>query len=188
MPATPLATRDYDALAKTFHWLVLALLVGQYAIAWTMPEIRFGVPATGLVAAHLSVGATILAVVVLRLARRTTSTLPPPPRDLPKVLQVVSRLTHYALYAILLVLPVLGWVSASARDYPVYLAGVVPLPALSAPDHPLAASAGDLHAIMATALLVVAGLHVAGALYHAVILRDGVFQRMLPRGRVAGEG
>lgn len=172
--------RRYDGVAQGFHWLILALLAAQFAIAWTMPDITKTTPAAGLVAWHLSVGATILFVMLLRLAWRLTHTPPPPPGDLPGPLRLLSRLTHWLLYAILIVLPVLGWINASSRGYPVRLFGVVPLPQLVPTGDPFGHAMGDVHANVALVLLAVVALHVTGALFHAVVKRDGVVSRMLP--------
>lgn len=171
---------EYTGIAKLFHWLILALLVVQFAIAWTMPDIgRDSVP-TGLIGWHLSVGAAILAVMIVRFAWRLTHPAPPAPADLAPALATLSRVTHYLLYAVLIVLPILGWANASARGWAVKLFGVVPLPALMAKGSALGHSLGDVHATLATVLLAIVALHVAGALYHAVILKDRTVQRMLP--------
>ena len=171
---------EYTGIAKLFHWLILALLVVQFAIAWTMPDIgRDSVP-TGLIGWHLSVGAAILALMIVRFAWRLTHPAPPAPADLAPALATLSRVTHYLLYAVLIVLPILGWANASARGWAVKLFDVVPLPALMAKGSALGHSLGDVHATLATVLLAIVALHVAGALYHAVILKDRTVQRMLP--------
>ena len=168
----------YTSVASALHWLVLALLVAQFAIAWTMPDIKRDTPDTGLVAWHLSVGTTILAAMLVRLVWRLTHTPPPPPADLPRLLQFVSRMTQWLLYAILIVLPVLGWINASSRGYPALLFGVVPLPPLVSRGSSFGHAMGDLHGTVALVLLGVIGLHVLGALYHTFILRDGLLRRL----------
>ena len=77
-------------------------------------------------------------------------------------------------------LPVLGWVAASGYGAKVSLAGLVPLPALIGPDKSLAESVGEVHGTLAWVLLAVIALHVSGALYHALVKRDGVVGRMVP--------
>ena len=94
----------------------------------------------------------------------------------------MSRATHYAFYVILIVLPLLGWAVASGFGATPYLLGVIPLPALIAKNKPLADMVGGVHGTLALAPLAVIALHVAGALYHRFVKRDGVFQRMLPFG------
>lgn len=168
----------YGAVASGLHWLVLALLIVQFAVAWTMPNIRRGTPDTGLIAWHLSLGTTILAVMLLRLAWRLTHTPPPPPADLPAPLRLLSRAVQWLLYAILIALPVLGWINASARGYVVRLFAAIPLPQLVATGNKFGQAMGDLHGTVALVLLGVIGLHVLGALYHTLILRDGLLRRL----------
>lgn len=119
MASSQTATRPlaYDSVQKTLHWLVTALVVLQFVLAWTMPEIKRGQPATGLVDLHLSVGATILVLLLLRLAWRVTHPVPPVPDDLPVWQQWASRMTHYAFYVLLVVMPLAGWAWASGRQY-----------------------------------------------------------------------
>ena len=176
----PALARHYDRIALGFHWLILALLVAQFAIAWTMPDIKKATPDTGLVAWHLSVGSTILLVMLLRLAWRLTHTPPPPPSDLMPALQLLSRLTHWLLYAILIALPVLGWINASSRGYRVVLLGLIPLPQLVPTGNAFGHEMGDIHGTVAWMLLGIVALHVAGALYHTLIKQDGLLRRMLP--------
>ncbi len=169
----------YSQVAKIFHWLVVALLVVQFTIAWTMPDVGRGTRPVGLVGWHLTVGTTILAVVALRFVWRLTHPAPSPPSDLPTALALVSRATHYGLYALLFVLPLIGWANASARDWPVKLFGFIPLPHLVQAGSPLGRQMGDIHATTALVLLGLIALHVTGALYHGFYLRDRTLQRML---------
>lgn len=169
----------YSQVSKMFHWLVVALIIVQFGIAWTMPDVGRGTKPIGLVGWHLTVGTTILAVVLMRFAWRLSRPAPSPPADLPTALAVLSRATHYGLYALLIVLPLMGWANASARDWPVKLFGVVPLPHLVQAGSPLGHRMGDVHATTALVLLGLIALHVTGALYHALYLRDRTLQRML---------
>lgn len=170
--------RRYDVVARTFHWLIAALLVVQYVTKW-LPK-SFGEDA--LNAWHLAVGPSILVVMLLRLAWRLTHRPPPPPADLAPALRVLSRATHWAFYVLLIALPLLGWTAASGFGATPWLFGVIPLPALIDKDKPTAEFWGGVHGALATALLAVLALHVAGALYHALVKRDGVIRRMLPAG------
>ena len=170
----------YNGVAKGFHWIILALLIVQYFTEWAPKSLGGGSDA--LTNWHLAIGPTILLVMLLRLAWRLTHRPPPPPNDLPVALRVLSRATHYAFYVILIVLPLQGWAAASGFGATPYLLGVIPLPSLIAKNKPLAETIGDVHGTLALALLAVIALHVAGALYHALVKRDGVAQRMLPFG------
>jgi len=170
----------YSGVAKSLHWLILVLLIVQFAIAWTMPQIGRGSVPTGLIGWHLSVGVAILAVMIVRLAWRITHPAPPAPTDLSPALALLSRKTHYLLYAVLIVLPLLGWANASSRGWAVKLFGIVPLPPLMAKGSPLGHSLGDIHGTLALVLLAIIAVHVSGALYHALYLKDRTLQRMLP--------
>lgn len=174
--------QPYDAVARTFHWLVVGLLVVQYSVALLLSSVLPQSAEAGLVAWHFSVGSSILVVMVARLAWRLTHPPPPPPDDLPPALRLLSRATHWLFYAILIVLPVLGWSAASAQGARVHLAGLIPLPMLVPKDDPFGKAMATVHPIVALTLLALIALHVTGALYHALVKRDGVLQRMLPLG------
>jgi cytochrome b561 len=169
--------QPYNLLAKILHWLILALLIVQYSIAWTMPDIHKGTLPVGLIGWHLSIGTFILLVVVIRIIWRGVTPIPAPPDSIPPSLQFASRITHFALYLILLVLPLMGWANASARGWHVGLFGVE-LPALVKSGSSVGRSFGGLHSTTAIILLVAIGLHVCAALYHQWILRDGLLRRM----------
>ncbi len=170
----------YTGVAKAFHWLVVAMLLVQYSVALLLGLILPKSAEDSLIAWHFSMGSSILVVMLARLAWRLTHTPPPPPKDLSTGLQMLSRWTHWAFYAVLIVLPVLGWAAASADGARVSLAGLIPLPLLVSKGDPFGKAMQTMHPTIAISLLAVIALHVAGALYHALVKRDGVIQRMLP--------
>ena len=177
------APASYDAVYKTLHWLIVALVLVQYCTKLMSPKTFAGVTEDGLNAWHVAVGPTILLLMLLRFAWRLTHRPPPPPRDLAPALQLLSRATHWAFYALLIAVPILGWVAASGYGVHPSLLGIVPLPTLVGQNKSLGESVGEVHGLLAWALLAVIALHVCGALYHALAKEDGVFQRMLPFGR-----
>ncbi|MDY7523675.1 cytochrome b [Sphingomonas sp. 10B4] len=169
----------YDPVARLLHWLTVLLIVLQFSIAWTMPEIHRGVEPTGLIGWHLSVGVAILAVVLVRIGWRVTHSEPAAPTSLSPVLQAISRITHFALYGLLVALPFLGWANASARGWAVMLFGTIPLPQLVAKGSALGQQMGDVHQTAALVLLASIALHVLGAMYHLLVVKDRTVQRML---------
>jgi len=170
----------YTSTAKSLHWLILALLVVQFAAAWTMPHIGRNTPVTTLISVHFTVGIVILAVAVVRLAWRVTHGEPEPQDGLPPWQTTSARIVHWLLYLLLFVLPILGWINASWRGMPIVMFGLT-LPQLAANRAPGWGWSGDVHVLLANYLLpALIGLHVAAALYHYFIRRDGVLQRMLP--------
>ena len=175
----------YNTISKALHWLIVVLLCVQFADSWTMPDVDRDTKPVDLIAWHLSIGAFILLVMLVRLGWRTVSAVPPAPATLPPWLRLVSRATHGLLYGILIVLPFMGWINANARGWTVRLFGVLPLPALVPPRSPWGMDLGDIHILVAWVLLGVIGLHIVGALYHRLVLKDSLLQRMLPgAGRV----
>ncbi len=173
------AAERYDGVAQSFHWVVVLLVVAQYATKW-LPAGFASMSEGQLNAWHLAIGPAILLLMLLRLAWRLTHHTLPPPSNLTAPLQLLSRTTHWLFYALLVVLPVLGWIAASGYGANVTLLRLVPLPALVGQDKSLAESVGSVHGALAWTLLVVIALHVSGALYHALVKQDGVMQRMVP--------
>ena len=170
----------YSGLAKLLHWTVVALLIAQFVVAWTMPEIKRDTKPETLINLHLSFGVLILAVAVIRLGWRATHPEPPPQDSVPPWQVQSARVVHWLLYALLFAVPILGWINASWRGFPVIMFGLE-LPKLVATRAPGLRWTGDVHGLLANYLLLaLVGLHVAAALYHYLIRRDGVLQRMLP--------
>lgn len=173
-------TTGYTGTAKVLHWTILALLIVQFAVAWTMPDIKRDTKPETLINLHLSVGVLILFVAVVRLAWRAAHGEPAPEDGVPPWQVQSARAVHWLLYLLLFVLPVLGWINASWRGFPVVMFGLE-LPKLVATRAPAWRWTGDVHSILAEyVLLTLVGLHVAAGLYHYFIRRDRVLQRMLP--------
>jgi cytochrome b561 len=171
---------SYSGAAKGLHWLIVALLVGQFIFAWTMPHIGRDTPVTTLISLHFTFGIIILAVVVVRLAVRAMHGEPVPEDGLPPWQVQSARVMHWLLYLLLFAIPILGWLNASWRGMPIVMFGLE-LPTLLAKRAPGWGWTGDVHIFIANwVLLVLVGLHVLAALYHYFIRRDRVLQRMLP--------
>src|ERR1039458_9493349 len=109
----------YTGTAKALHWVIVALLIIQFVLAWMMPEIHRDTKPDTLINLHLSFGVLILLIAVVRLAWRGSHPRAPPEDGLPPWQMQSGRITHWLLYALLFVLPILGWVNASWRGFPV---------------------------------------------------------------------
>ena len=123
----------YTGMAQILHWIVVALLIVQFTLAWTMPDIRRNTEPEALINLHLSFGLVILLVMAVRLIWRLTHPAPPPPNGLPAWQLLSSRVVHGLLYALLFVIPVLGWMNASYRGWDVTLFGFLHMPNLVPP-------------------------------------------------------
>lgn len=173
-------SEGYTGTAKTLHWLILVLLVAQFIVAWTMPHIGRNTPVTTLISLHFTIGVVILAVAVVRLIWRLTHGEPKQLAGIPSWQTALAHIVHWALYALLLVVPLLGWINASWRGMPVVMFGAE-LPQLVAKAAPNWGWTGDLHGVLSNyVMLGLVGLHVLAALYHRIVRNDGVLERMLP--------
>jgi cytochrome b561 len=111
----------YTTTAKSLHWLIVALLIAQFTVAWTMPHIGRDTPVTTLISLHFTLGIVILAVAIVRLAWRAMRGEPEPEAGVPPWQTASARVVHWLLYALLLVLPILGWINASWRGMPIVM-------------------------------------------------------------------
>lgn len=170
----------YDGVQKSLHWLILALLVAQFLIAYTMPDVPNGQPPTQLVNAHLTIGITILVVMLVRLGYRLTHSVPETPKDSPRWERAAALATHYAFYFFLIVMPIAGWAWASAKGWPITIFGFIPLPHILPEGSPLRPLAARAHIYDSYAVLALFALHALAALRHRFIKHDHVLQRMLP--------
>ncbi len=132
----------YGATAKIFHWLVAALLAVQFLVGWLMPDIEPGMTPGVAMSAHISVGMTILALVVVRFLWRLSHPVAPE-SGLPGWQRVSSEAVHWLLYLTVLATTLTGWLFASAHGWTIYLYGVAPLPHLVADGSPLGDSLGE---------------------------------------------
>ncbi len=141
-------TSGYTTTAKSLHWLILALLIVQFRFAWTMPDIGRNTPVTTLISLHFTMGIVILAVAIVRLAWRVTHGEPEPDAGVPPWQTTSARIVHWLLYALLFVLPLLGWINASWRGMPIVMFGLE-LPQLVATRAAGWGWTGDVHALLA---------------------------------------
>jgi cytochrome b561 len=178
-------SRGYDRFDQTsiiLHWLTALLIVVQFASIWAHEAVgnRSNL-AAALLSLHRSTGVSTWIVVVVRLCwRRYFAYLPPFPSSMPKFQQIIAKANEYGLYALLLAMPITGLLRVLLRGQPFELF-VWEVPALLEPDPAVRSVFVQAHAIGAKALMVLIGLHAGAALFHRLVLRDGVLQRMLPR-------
>ncbi len=169
----------YDATARSFHWLIVALLVIQYAIGWLMPDLHRGQQPGAGMTFHVSFGMTILVLMILRLGWRLLHPVASEP-SLPSWQRLGAQTAHWLLYVLVLATTVTGWLFASFRGWSLSFFYLVPLPMLASDNAAAGRAIDGLHQVMEWSLLVVVGVHVAAALVHLFVYRDRVMQRMLP--------
>jgi cytochrome b561 len=169
----------YTGTAIALHWVLGAVLLAMIGVGAYMTDLPFSPQRLKLYNWHKWAGVTVLALSLLRLAWRLTHR-PPAPPPMPAWQQRASAFTHAALYALFLAVPLVGWAYSSAAGFPVVLFGVLPLPDLVPVDRALAEAIKPWHANLAWALATLTALHVAAALKHHFVDRDGLLARMRP--------
>jgi cytochrome b561 len=174
--------KRYTATAKSLHWIIVLLLVVQFVIGWIMPHIGRNTQPDTLINTHFSIGMLILLVALVRLGWRLAHGEPEPLDGIPSWQMASARVVHRLLYALLFVVPLLGWINASWRGFAVVMFGVE-FPKLIATRAPGWAWTGDLHSVLANyVMLGLVGLHVAAVIYHQFVRRDRILDRMLLGG------
>lgn len=174
---------SYDRVLKAVHWTTLLLIAGAYAVVWASHAALTREQHTVLVQLHRSIGLTVFAVTLFRVAWRWRAVVPDLPADLPFAQKLAARGTEFLLYLLLLVQPVLGFLHSNARTVPVEFYFLTPVPALIGPDKLLAKQLIAAHDVIANLVLGLIALHAAAALFHHTIRRDDVLKAMLPRRR-----
>ncbi len=173
----------YTTVAKSLHWLMAALLLGLLGLGFYMADLPLSPDKLQLYAWHKWVGVTVFALLWLRLAWRITHRPPPYPASMSRVLQRVAHIGHWALYGLMLAIPLTGWLMSSAKGFQTVWWGLWPIPDLLGKDKALGHSLQELHEALNWLLLVLIGGHAAAALKHHWIDRDDILQRMLPQGK-----
>jgi cytochrome b561 len=181
---TASSTSRYNGFAMALHWVLALALVGIFAEGLYMADLPFSLQRVKLFNWHKWAGICILALSAVRLAWRLIRRPPALPRAIAQAMpqwQIHAlHATHIGLYALFFVVPLLGWTYASAAGFSIALFGVLPIPDLVSADKALAEMIKPLHGAAAWALAALVAMHVAAALKHQFIDRDGLLDRMRP--------
>jgi cytochrome b561 len=178
---------SYDAFIRTVHWLTLALIGGIYAAAWIAHSGLTGDWYQPVMQLHRSLGLSVAALTVARLAWRICAQIPALPSDLHQLQKFAARANEVLLYLLLLTQPVIGLLMTNARGQPVSFFLLFDIPPVIGFDRPLGKQLHGIHELTANVLLGAIGAHAAAALFHHFIRRDEVLNAMLP-ARLRGVG
>lgn len=170
-------SKHFSLLQRLLHWImaicILAMLfIGVGMVSTVMPKY---VP---LLATHKTLGIAILVLALIRLVVRVVYGAPALPANMPEPMKLAAHLSHVGLYALMIAMPLIGWGMMSAGGYPVVLYGHVILPAILPQSAALHTLLWNAHFYLAFAFFAVVLIHVAAALFHALVRRDGVFESM----------
>ena len=170
----------YAIASITLHWLTLALFVAVYATIELREFFPKGSsPREALKSAHFMLGLTVFALVWIRIGARLLWRAPAPVDRGPAWQRLAARATHLALYALMIGMPIAGWIILSAEGKSIPFFGLE-LPPLTASNQALAEQVEEVHKLVGTAGYWLIGLHASAVLFHHYLLRDGMLGRMLP--------
>ena len=173
----------YNPALIGIHWLTLLLLIAVYLLI-ELREIypKGSDPRELMKTWHNMLGLAVFGLVFIRLALRFAFRAPPITPQPPAWQHSFALAMHLELYAFLVVMPLLGWLTLSAKGKPIPFFGLQ-LPALIGESKSVATSIKEIHEIGGTVGYFLIGLHAAAALFHHYVVRDDTLRRMLP-GRV----
>ncbi len=179
----PRTVEAHNPMLRMLHWLMAAVIfvalgLGVWATQLPRSDLRFEV-----LFVHKSLGVAVLLLIVLRVAVRLAVGAPKYAVPLGRLVHWASESGHLALYALMIALPVSGYLTSSAGGHDVSFFGLFTLPNLVPQDKALDEAASQAHLVFAWAIGVLLALHLAAVAWHAQVKRDEVLTRMWPRFR-----
>ncbi|AOL94431.1 cytochrome b [Porphyrobacter sp. LM 6] len=177
----------YSGLAMTLHWLVGIAVIASWRIAEAAEHAATREEGSQIMGNHFALGVVIFTLMAVRLASRLMNPPPPPVAGHAGWERMLAKVTHLAMYTLLLVMPIAGWLAMSMFDSGISVWGIVEVPKLPvAPNEAMAEQIFETHALAGTTLLVLIAVHILATLKHTLIDKDGTLFRMLPFGTAKG--
>lgn len=173
-------SHSYTRTAILLHWLIALSLVGTFALGFYMEGLPLSPNKLKLYSWHKWAGVSLFVLIVVRVAWRLTHRAPDLPADMGRASRLAAHAGHLLLYALMLSIPLSGWLMSSAQGFPLVWFGLWQLPDLVAKNAELGERLQTLHVVLNYTLAVVVVGHVGAALQHHFIKKDGVLARMLP--------
>lgn len=170
----------WGVVTRWLHWSMAGLILALIALGWLARLAPLTPEKITLFYWHKSLGLLVLALVLIRLGWRAGNRPPPLPEGLPRWEAPLARATHGALYLLMLLMPISGWLLNSAAGIPFRIFWTVPLPAIASASAALEHAFSLLHLASFSALAVLLLGHVAAALRHHFLLHNAILVRMLP--------
>jgi cytochrome b561 len=174
-------TDRYGGVAIALHWILALGILLQVWLGFQLDDIPRGTPErSAWVNFHKSVGISLAALILVRLAWRVTHPPPPLPATMPSWERLAARASHALLYACMIGVPLAGYVASNFSKFGIKYFGLVTLPPWGIDDKAIYAVFNTAHRILALVFAALILLHIAAALKHALVDRDGMTRRMWP--------
>ena len=170
----------YTAVAKGLHWLMALLILGLLVLGMYMHDLPLSPQKLALYSWHKWAGVTAFVLVWLRLAWRVTHRPPALPEGMAPLMRLAAHAGHAALYGLMVVIPLSGWLMSSAKGFQTVWFGVLPIPDLVGKDKELGDLLQQVHQALNLLLMLTLTGHVAAALWHHFVLKDDTLRRMHP--------
>lgn len=164
--------------AKALHWITALAVLGLLGVGLWMTGLPLGLLKLEVYGWHKWIGLTVLVLTMVRLWWRWRHPPPPLPGALPTWERRAAHAAHWALFFLLLAMPISGWLMNSAAGVGLYWFGYVPIPDLVPRDPALFETLRTVHRVLSRLLMAVVALHVGAVVYHDVLRRDGIFRRI----------
>lgn len=178
----------FSASSRVLHWTMAVIVVAMLFIGAGMAATVSECYAV-LLSIHKPLGIAVLVLVLIRFLNRMIYPPPPLPSDLPAWQHLAAKSSHYLLYGLMFLMPLLGWSMLSAAPYPVVLFGSLRLPPILPQSASLYAVLRPAHTYLGYLFFATILAHLGAALFHGLIRRDGVLQSMASlRGGEIGDG
>lgn len=175
---------SWGLVSQLLHWLIVLLILMLAIVGLTMGELPKTPKYFWVYTMHKSIGITVLTLVLLRIGWRLYAGAPKPVPGTPKWQERIAALTHWLLYALLLAMPLSGWLYDSASGLrPFRWFGLWEMPKLVAPNESIRDLSHDAHESLFWVLVALVVLHAAAAFHHHIFRNDATLTRMLPRRR-----
>jgi cytochrome b561 len=170
----------YGLIAITLHWVMAVIVIGLICLGLYMVRLPISLEKLKLFGWHKEYGILVLMLVLLRFCWRFWSIQPKLPPYIARLQQFAAHAVHYLLYALMIAMPLTGWMTSSAAGLQVSFFGLFLMPDLVAPDENLRILLASIHEWLGYALIAVICMHAGAALQHHFYHKDDILRRMLP--------
>jgi cytochrome b561 len=170
----------YTPTAIALHWVIALLVFVTFPVGIVMHEMALSPDKLRMLSYHKWLGVTVFILLVVRLAWRAAHKPAPMVEGMPQWQMIAAKGVHVLLYVLLFAIPLSGWLMSSAKGFQTVYLGMMPLPDLLSKDKVLGDALSELHKVLNITMLLLVIAHVAAALKHHFVERDGTLARMLP--------